>query len=238
MSNEFSETISDLVDANHILFNERIVDGFGHVSARHPSRPDRMLISRSMAPALVNADDIVEIDLNGEPIDAAGPKLYLERFIHSEIYRKRPDVHAVVHSHSATLVQFGIVKGISLRPVCHMCGYLRETTPVFEIREVAGDGTDLLIRNSDLGRELAICLDTHAAVLMRGHGSTVVGGSIRQAVFRAVYLERNARIQAEAMKMGEIISLTPEEAKAADEANSGQIDRAWDLWRLASETRP
>ncbi|NLS01106.1 class II aldolase/adducin family protein [Rhizobium sp. P38BS-XIX] len=237
MSNEFSETISDLVDANHILFNEQIVDGFGHVSARHPSRPDRMLISRSMAPALVNADDIVEVDLNGEPIEAAGPKLYLERFIHSEIYRKRPDVQAVVHSHSATLVQFGIVKGISLRPVCHMCGYLRETTPVFEIREVAGDGTDLLIRNSDLGRELATCLDSHAAVLMRGHGSTVVGGSIRHAVFRAVYLERNARIQAEAMKMGEIISLTPEEAKAADEANSGQIDRAWDLWRLASETR-
>lgn len=238
MKAELEGVVSDLVDANHILFNEEVVDGFGHVSSRHPERPDRMLISRSMAPRLVTHEDIVELTLDGEPVQPGGPKLYLERFIHSAIYRQRPDVHAIVHSHSATLVQFGIVKGLKLKPVCHMCGFLGEGAPVFEIRDAAGDASDLLIRNAALGQKLAESLgDQHVAILMRGHGSTVVGTSVQEAVFRAVYLEKNARIQAEAMKMGEIVPLTLAEAKAADATNSGQIGRAWDLWKHAAEER-
>jgi ribulose-5-phosphate 4-epimerase/fuculose-1-phosphate aldolase len=231
MNTKFEEVIRDLVDANHILFAQDVVDGFGHVSVRHPDRADRFLMSRNRAPALVTADDIVELTLDGEAISPEGPKLYLERYIHAALYEQRPDVQAVVHSHSTTLVQFGIVRGLRLKPVCHMCGFLGEGAPVFEIRDTSGESTDLLIRNAELGRRLAQSLGDHAAVLMRGHGSTVVGRSIQEAVFRAVYLEKNAKIQADAMKMGEIIFLTPTEAEAADAANFGQIGRAWELWR-------
>jgi HCOMODA/2-hydroxy-3-carboxy-muconic semialdehyde decarboxylase len=233
MSLELSRLIAELVDANHILFDQEIVDGFGHVSVRHPDRPDRFLIARSMAPALVTPEDIVELDLDSNAVSDGAPRLYLERFIHSEIYRRRPDVQAVVHSHSQTLVQFGIVKNLKLRPVCHMCGFLGEGAPTFEIREVAGDTSDLLIRDAALGHALAVSLASHTAVLMRGHGSTVVGNDLQQVVFRAIYLEKNARIQAEAMRMGEIIPLTPGEAEAADAANNGQIGRAWALWKRA-----
>lgn len=237
MRTDFESTVANLVDANRILFNEEVVDGFGHVSVRHPDRADRFLISRSLAPALVTADDIVDLDLDGESANSEGPRLYLERFIHAAIYKRRPDVHAVVHSHSATLVQFGIVRGLRLQPVCHMCGFLGAGAPVFEIREAFGDGTDLLIRDAERGSELANSLGDHAAILMRGHGSTVVGGSLQEAVFRSVYLEKNAKIQSEAMKMGDIVPLTLAEAEAADAANFAQIGRAWDLWKRAADNR-
>jgi ribulose-5-phosphate 4-epimerase/fuculose-1-phosphate aldolase len=225
--------IRELVDANHILFDQGVVDGFGHVSLRHPVRPDRFLLARSMAPALVTANDILAFDLDGAAVEAKGPAAYLERFIHSEIYRHRPDVVAVVHSHSPAVVPFSVVSGTALRPVCHMCGFLGAATPVFEIRDVAGSGSDLLIRDARLGAALAQSLGQGAAVLMRGHGSTVVGSSLRQAVFRAVYTELGARLQAEALRLGPVTYLTEEEAEAASRSNDGQIDRAWSLWLKA-----
>jgi ribulose-5-phosphate 4-epimerase/fuculose-1-phosphate aldolase len=236
-SEAIASAIRDVVDANHILFDQGVVDGFGHVSMRHPLRPDRFLLARSMAPALVTADDMLVFDLDGVAAEAGHPALYLERFIHSEIYRARPDVAAVVHSHSRAVVPFSVASGIRLKPVCHMCGFLGAAAPVFEIRDVAGRASDLLIREARLGAALAQSLGSGAVVLMRGHGSTVVGSSLRQAVFRAVYTEVGARLQAEAMRLGPVTYLTEEEAAAAAAANDTQIDRSWSLWLKAVRRR-
>ena len=232
-------TIRELVDANHILFDQGVVDGFGHVSVRHPQRPDRFLLARSMAPALVTEKDIVEFDLDGNPAVPNGPAPYLERFIHGEIYRKRKDVNSVVHSHSPSVVPFSVVTGTTLRPVCHMCGFLSEKgTPIFEIRDFAGPGSDLLITSSKLGAALADTLSDGPAVLMRGHGSTVVAGTLRQAVFRAVYTEIGAKLQMEAMRLGPVTYLTEEETIGTTKTISTQYDRSWFLWLKAARNSP
>ena len=220
----------DLVVANHILAHEGVVDGFGHVSAR--VSPGHFILARSMAPLLVSSADILTFDLAGAECSGDTRTPYLERFIHSEIYRARSDVHAIVHSHSPATIPFGAVKGASLQPIYHMSAFLGQGAPVFEIRNVGGHASDMLIRNRPLGEALAQELKGSAVVLMRGHGVTVVGATLRQAVFRAVYTELNARVQILAMGIGEVEYLNREEAAAATLANDGQISRAWDLWRL------
>lgn len=243
MSNAVPETVAsairELVDANHILFDQGVVDGFGHVSVRHPERPDRFLLSRSMAPALVTEKDVLEFDLDGNPVVPNGPAPYLERFIHGEIYRKRTDVNSVVHSHSPSVVPFSVVPAAKLRPVCHMCGFLSEKgTPIFEIRDFAGRGSDLLITSGKLGAALADSLGEGPAVLMRGHGSTVVGSTLRQTVFRAVYTEIGAKLQMEAMKLGPVTYLTEEETVGTTRTISTQYDRSWFLWLKAARNSP
>ena len=225
--------VADLVAANHILFDQGVVDGFGHVSARHDRQADRFLLSRSIAPSLVGAADIMEFELDGTPVAPAGRTPYLERFIHGAIYRARPDVMAVVHSHSPGIIPFSVA-GAGLRPVFHLAGFLGPETPVFEIRDVAGPATDLLVRSDALGAALARTLGDHAVVLMRGHGSTTVGADVRQAVFRAVYAEVNARLQSDAQRLGPVTFLTTEEAAAAAQTGNGLVGRAWDLWRMRS----
>src|SRR5579872_197795 len=230
-----TSTIRELVDANHILFDQGVVDGFGHVSVRHPDRPDRFLLARSMAPALVTEKDVLEFDFDGNPVQKDTPTAYLERFIHGEIYRKRRDVMSVVHSHSPSVVPFSVVSGVKLRPVCHMCGFLSEKgAPVFEIRDFAGPGSDLLITSGKLGAALADSLGEGPAVLMRGHGSTVVGGSLRQTVFRAVYTEIGARLQMDAMRLGPVTYLSEEETIGTTKTISTQYDRSWFLWLKAA----
>jgi HCOMODA/2-hydroxy-3-carboxy-muconic semialdehyde decarboxylase len=229
--------LDELVDANHILFHQGVVDGFGHVSVRDPARSDRFLLSRSMAPALVARADIMRFDLDGNAAgDARTP--YLERFIHGEIYRARPDVNAIVHSHSLGVIPFGVASGTRLRAICHMSGFLGAATPVFEIRTAAGAASDLLIRSQALGAALARSLGSNAAVLMRGHGSTVVGTSVRQAVFRAVYTEINAQLQSEALRLGRVTYLTDQEAELASATNDSQINRAWELWKMLAAEGP
>jgi ribulose-5-phosphate 4-epimerase/fuculose-1-phosphate aldolase len=226
-----AELIEDLVVANHILFDQGVVDAFGHISVRHDKRPDRFLLARNMAPGRVAAEDIIEFNLDGDAVNAAGRKVYLERFIHGEIYRKRPDVMSVVHSHSHSVVPLSVVEGVRLRAIFHMAGFVGQGAPVFEIREAGGDATDLLISNNHLGRALADHFVGHDIVLMRGHGSTVVGGSIRQAVYRAVYAELNARYQLQAMQLGdEVIFLSEGESRACVQNVEGQVQRPWDLW--------
>jgi ribulose-5-phosphate 4-epimerase/fuculose-1-phosphate aldolase len=230
-----AELVRELALANRILFQQGVLDAFGHVSGRHDKRPDRFLLARNMAPGLVTESDIVQFDLDGNPLTAHGRTVYLERFIHSEIYRARPDVVAVVHSHSPSVVPFGIVRGVPFRAVCHMSGFIGEATPIFEIRSVAGENSDLLVRDRGHGAALAESLGSGALVLMRGHGSTVVGATLRQAVFRAVYTETNARLQSEAMRLGPVTYLTAGEARTADAVITSQINRAWDLWRRKAE---
>jgi ribulose-5-phosphate 4-epimerase/fuculose-1-phosphate aldolase len=224
--------IDDLVAANRILADQGVLDGFGHVSARHDKDPGRFLLARSMAPALVTAADIMEFDLDSNAIEARRRTGYLERFIHGEIYRARPEVQAVVHSHSPAVIPFGVV-GVALRPIFHLGGFLGAGAPVFEIRDAGGPATDMLIRNPTLGAALAQTLGDAPVALMRGHGNVVVGRSIREAVFRAVYTEVNARLASEALRLGggQVAFLNEEEAKAAAETNSAQIGRPWELWK-------
>lgn len=231
------EMIAELVAANHILFDQGVVDAFGHISVRHDKRPDRFLLARNMAPSQVTAADIVEFTLDGEAVNAAGRRVYLERFIHGEIFRRRPDVMAVVHSHSHSIVPLSVVKGMRLRAMFHMAGFVGQGAPVFEIREAGGDATDLLISNGHLGRALAAHFDGHDIVLMRGHGSTVVGGSIKQAVYRAVYAELNARYQLQAMQLGEVTYLSEGESRACIANIEAQVHRPWEMWLEQARAR-
>ena len=229
--------LADLVTANHILFDQGVVDAFGHVSVRHDKKPDRFLLARNMAPGDVTAQDIIEFTLDGEPVNAAGRRVYLERFIHGEIYREYPDIQAVVHNHSHSIVPLSVVKSMPLRAVFHMAGFIGEGAPVFEIRDVAGTGTDLLIRDNRLGQALARCFKSSDIVLMRGHGSTVIARSLQQVVYRAVYAEINARYQIETAKLGDVTYLTAEEARACATSIEGQAQRPWDLWKNQAEQR-
>jgi len=222
--------IDDLVTANHILFQEGVLDGFGHVSVRDPRDPRHFLLSRGIAPATVRRADVMRFGSDGEPIDARGRKPYLERYIHSEIYRARPDVLAVVHSHSPSLIPFGIT-GTSLRPVFHMSGFLGSAAPIFEIREDGGPATDLLIRDRRLGASLARRLGAAPFVLMRGHGAVAVGATLQQAVYRAIYAEVNAHLQSEALRLGSVNYLTEPEAASAARTLDSVIERPWELWK-------
>jgi ribulose-5-phosphate 4-epimerase/fuculose-1-phosphate aldolase len=222
--------LDDLVAANRILYDQGVVDGFGHVSVRHDKDPNRYLLSRSMAPALVTRDDIMEYDLDSTPVDPHGRASYLERFIHGELYKARPDVIAIVHSHSPAVIPFADT-AVPLRPMNHIAGFLGAGVPVFEIRDTAGPATDMLIRNPSLGHALAASMGDHPVVLMRGHGSVAAAQSIRHVVFRAVYTEVDARMQADAMKLGTPVFLSTEEAAAAAKTNDSLVDRPWELWK-------
>ncbi len=225
-----TQVLEDLALANHILVNQGVLDGFGHISVRHPHKPERFFIARSMAPALVEVADIVEVDLEGNVHDAQGRRTYVERFIHSAIYKARPDVMSVIHSHSPAVIPFGVT-GARLRPICHMSGFLGAVTPVYEIRHSAGESTDLLISSQALGESLATTLGKANVALMRGHGSVTVGNSIKQAVFRGIYTESNARLQSEASRLGEITFLTEAEAQATSDMNDQHLDRPWEMWK-------
>jgi HCOMODA/2-hydroxy-3-carboxy-muconic semialdehyde decarboxylase len=222
--------LEDLTLANQILVNEGVLDGFGHISVRHPDEPQRFFIARSMAPALVQPEDLLQVDLQGQVHDEQGRRTYVERFIHSAIYKARPDVMSVIHSHSPSVIPFGVT-GTRLRPICHMSGFLGAITPIYEIRMHAGESTDLLISSQALGESLAQVLGSANVALMRGHGSVTVGSSIKQAVFRGIYTESNARLQAEASKLGEINFLTDAEAQATSDMNDRHLDRPWEMWK-------
>jgi HCOMODA/2-hydroxy-3-carboxy-muconic semialdehyde decarboxylase len=223
--------IEDLVAANRILVNEGVLDAFGHVSIRHPGNPERFLMGRNLAPALVKPEDIVEYDLDGNAINAPpNATHFLERFIHGEMYRKRADVGAVVHSHSPSVIPFGVTQQ-PMRPLYHMSSFLAPGVPVFEIRKVAGM-SNMLIANGALGKALAETLGDKNVALMRGHGDVVVAKTLPMAVFRAVYTEVNARLQFQAMMLGGPITfLEPEEGEKAMQVMEAVHLRAWDIWK-------
>ena len=228
--------IEDLVAANRILADQGVVDGYGHVSVRHPADPQRYLMSRSIAPELVTAADIMEFDLDSVAVDARGRTTYLERFIHGEIYRVRPDVVAVVHNHSPSVIPFG-VSTVPLRPLYHMSAFLGSSVPVFDIRKASAQPTDMLVRDAALGRALAQTLGARSVALMRGHGAVVVGPSVPVVVFRSVYTEMNARLQAQAMALGPVTYLDDEEARRAEASVGGTIPRPWELWKKKALVR-
>jgi HCOMODA/2-hydroxy-3-carboxy-muconic semialdehyde decarboxylase len=226
------EKIADLAAASRILASHGVVDGFGHVSMRHPSAPDRYLMARSLAPALVTPDDIIEYDLDSIPCNANGRNSFLERFIHGEIYKARQDITSVVHSHSPSVIPFGLV-GVPMRAMFHNAAFLAEGVPVFDIREKFG-ATDMLVSDGPKGVALAGVVGGKSVALMRGHGSVACGPTLQTAVFRAVYTEVSARIQHWTMALAgglPIAALDTEEGKLADVINRTAGMRAWDLWR-------
>ena len=221
--------LDDLVYANRILFNEGVIDAFGHISVRDPQNPDRFYMTTNVAPAMATAKDILQYDLNCEAKTGPRPNVgYGERFIHCGVYRARRDVQSVIHGHSLTLIKFGIT-GTPLKAVFLMGGFLGTTgIPLFDIRKV-NPKTNMMVTTNPLGDELAKVLADRPVALMRGHGQTVVGDSIRQAVVRAYYAEVNARLQSDAAAMGTITYLSPEEAAMA--ATSVSIQRPWDQFK-------
>ena len=221
--------VDELVIGNRILFHEKVVDAFGHISVRHDKDPTKFLMSRHRAPGLVASEDILVHDFDGDVADTRGARLYGERFIHGEIYRARPEVMAVVHCHAPQLIPFGATRS-ALRPLYHMSGFLGAGVPIFEIRDAVGM-SDMLIRTPALGKALAATLGDKPMALMRGHGATMVGLSIPMVVYRSIYAALNATLQMEAMRLGTPVFLEPEEARRAEATNNGALDRAWALWK-------
>jgi ribulose-5-phosphate 4-epimerase/fuculose-1-phosphate aldolase len=222
----------DIVIGSRILAELGVLDAFGHVSARHPTNPNHFFMSRSLAPALVTADDIMEFELDGNPVDARGRSVFLERFIHSEIYKARPDVMSVVHTHSAGVIPFSVSR-LPLQPVYHNAAFLAAGVPVWDIRKDFGE-TDMLVRDPSIGKSLARTLGDKSVLLMRGHGDVTVGPAVKQAVFRAYYTDVNAKLQSQAIALGgEITYLTPGEGAKADAVfQQVLVDRVWNLWKM------
>jgi ribulose-5-phosphate 4-epimerase/fuculose-1-phosphate aldolase len=227
--------IADLAAASRILAAHGVVDGSGHVSMRHPEAPDRYLIARAVAPALVTPEDIIEYDLQSNAINANGRSGFIERFIHGEIYQARPDIQSIVHSHSPSVIPFGLVH-LPLAAMFHNAAFIAAGVPVFDIRDKFG-ATDMLISNPERGVALASVLGGKDIVLMRAHGSVACGPTLQTAVFRAVYTEINARIQHWTVALAgqadgaDIAALDAEEGRLADAVNQMTGLRAWELWR-------
>ncbi len=228
---DLGAVIADLVIANRILGREGVCDAFGHISVRHPDRPNRYLLSCSRAPELVAPDDIMEFELDGSPVDAGGRKPYLERFIHGAVFEARPEVQSVVHNHATGVIPYSVTD-TPLRPIQHTFARIGREIPVWDIHDRFGD-TDMLVSNVEQGRDLATCLGDNVVVLMRGHGCTVTAPTIAEAVLTAIYLQVNAQLQMEAMRLGDVAYLTPGEIDASSQINQPKsgAERAWEYYK-------
>ena len=217
--------IAELVHANHILSDRNVLDGFGHISVRSAKNPSHYFMSRSLAPGMVTRDDIMEFDENSQPVDARGRDLYGERFIHGEIYRARPDVMSVVHSHAQAVIPFGLTNA-PLKALIHVAYFLgTEPAPVFEIRDAMGPENLMLVNVAKSGAALAKTLGNRSVVLMRGHGMSVAAPTIRDAVFRSLATKTNAEVQTEAMKLG-----TPVFMNSFEVTRVEGVGRQWEQW--------
>lgn len=237
----YDELLDDMIAANRILASQGVCDAFGHVSVRNPDNPDTFFLSRARSPQLVERDDIMEFAFDGTPIGGDTRKPFLERFIHGSLYEARPDINSVVHSHSRSVIPFTVTPA-KLRPIVHSCATIGHEVPVWDAQTQFGD-TNLLIANVDMGRDFANVMANGRSALMRGHGSTVVGASIREAVYTAVYLEVNANLQIQASALGPITFLTDGEidniqSRLSDAKPGEGYDRAWEYWCRQADIEP
>lgn len=221
----------DLVTANRILAHHGVVDSFGHVSTRHPDRPDHFLLSRARAPNCIELDDIMEFTLEGKVVGPEPGKPYSERFIHGAVYEARPQVMSVVHNHSPNVVPFSVVKKQCFCAIMHMAAPVGRDVPNWDIRDKFGDSTNLLVTNMEMGRDLVKSLGLRTVALMRGHGCVVVGKSLREAVFTSIYTEINAQMLGKALALGEITYLSDGEIAANTKGRAGfTFERGWENW--------
>jgi ribulose-5-phosphate 4-epimerase/fuculose-1-phosphate aldolase len=227
--------LDDLVVANHILFQQGVLDAYGHVSVRDPQDPTRFFSARHMAPGIVAASDIQTLDLEGKVVDGPNERSYTERFIHAAVYAARPDVNGVVHTHSHSIIPFGATKA-ELKPLWAPAAFLGRGVVKFDTREIRGN-LDIMIRTLPQGKALAKRIGKNVVVLMRGHGATVVGTSLREAIYRAVYLEANAKIQMEAMRFGKPVFMNRGEVRRLEEhhASDPSYRRTWEFWKSLTE---
>ncbi|MGY8814141.1 MAG: class II aldolase/adducin family protein [Gammaproteobacteria bacterium] len=236
--NEKDRVINDLVIANRILAKEEVVDAYGHISIRNPDNPNTFFLARSLAPELVTKNDIVELDLDGNPVNDEKRSLYLERFIHAAILKARPDVLSTVHAHAEDILPFGIANGTPLRPVIHSGSFIGANVPVWDISDKFGD-TNLLVSNMEQADDLAKTLSDNNVALMRGHGFASAARSLIEAVRMAVYLPRNARALSSALRLGgDIKSLSQGEIDARNKGYkpySPETWRAWEYWATKCE---
>ncbi len=229
MPDVLAETLHELIVATRILANEKILDAFGHVSVRNPNDPTRYFIPRHRAPELAEISDLVELNLDSEPVKPTDARLYSERVIHGEIYKARPDVHAVVHHHAHTVLPFAI-SGREIVPVFHLAAVAGKV-PFWDQRDEFGD-TNMLVIKPEEGASLARALGPHWMVLMRRHGATVAGTSLRNMTFRTVFSSDNCKLLSQALAHGHVDSLSPGEIKltAAHQERPPSTNRAWDYW--------
>ena len=228
--NNIDEQLKLLVTANRILAREGVVDAYGHVSIRHPKRPDRYILSQSRAPDLVELSDLMEYTLEGDPVDQQGRSMYTERPIHGGIYQAREDVMAIVHNHSPTVIPFSVTD-TPLRPMFHLGAIIGSELPVWDIRDNFQD-TNMLVTNMEQGRDLAACLGGRRVSLMRGHGCVIAGQTIREVVMASVYLQVNAGLLLQSLQLGEVKYLSPGEIEMMSDSQvrlTGQ-ERAWEYW--------
>jgi ribulose-5-phosphate 4-epimerase/fuculose-1-phosphate aldolase len=221
--------VEDLVVANRILNDRGVLDAYGHISIRHPNNPNRYLMARAMAPGLVTTDDIMEFDLDSNPVDRRGRAMFVERFIHGEIYKTRPDVNSVIHTHSNGVIPFSVTQ-TPLLPVFHNASFLHVGVPVWESRESFGD-TKMLVNDGKLGRSLAEALGDKPVALMRGHGDVVVGPNVRVATARAVFTDENARMLAVALSLGGPVNYVSPGEGALRDKDPSDPTRSWELWK-------
>ena len=229
MPDTLAETLHELIVATRILANEKILDAFGHVSVRNPNNPSHYFIPRHRAPELAEISDIVELDLDSVPVKPTDFRLYSERVIHGEIYKARPDVHAVVHHHAHTVLPFAI-SGKEIVPVFHLAAVIGKV-PFWDQRDEFGD-TNMLVIKPEEGASLARALGPNWMVLMRRHGATVAGTSLRNLTFRTVFSSDNCKLLSQAMAHGHVDSLSAGEIDltAAYQQRPPSTNRAWDYW--------
>jgi ribulose-5-phosphate 4-epimerase/fuculose-1-phosphate aldolase len=223
--------LDELVLANKILYGEKVVDAFGHVSVRDPNNPNQFLMARSIQPPFVTREDILVMDLDGNKVNNHPGEASIERFIYTGIYRARPDVMAIAHSHAEEVLPFTVARGTPLRALTHNGGLLGSGAPMFEIRDYVGEGSNMLVGDKKLGEAFAKALGSHTVVLMRGHGFTVVGGSLKEAVYNAVNTLISARIQLNAIHLGNVTYLSEGEAVATSKIHKTVLDRNWEVWK-------
>ena len=229
MMSLLAAALEELVTANRILAQERVVDSFGHISIRHPDNSQRYLLSRSRAPECIEVDDIMEFTLDGEAVDPRGRDPYAERAIHGAVYEARPEILSVVHNHSPNVIPFGVT-GSQARPIFHMAAGMGTEVPIWDSRTKFGD-TTLLVTTMEMGRDLAARLGDKRSALMRGHGCVVVGRSVREVVFSSIYLEVNSQLQLKASSLGDITFLSDGEVEAILKRRGPYtFERAWESW--------
>ena len=230
-SDKAKAAIRDLMIANRILGAEGVVDAYGHISVRNPDNPERYFLSQSRSPELVSEDDVMEYDLDSNPIDQQGRPMYSERPIHGALYQARPDVMSVCHSHAYALVPF-TVTDTPIKPIWTMSGAIGTEVPIWDIREEFGTKTNMLVTDNKKGRSLARKLGSRTCCMMRGHGAAIATRDLRLTVLVSVSLMLNATMLMQAMSIGKVNFLTDDEVLGLTDIFTGDrtLGRAWQYW--------